>query len=112
MKKRKHVEIKIPIERAFVLKGQKLEILSRAEFEAITKANYYHPESRLILQLFLQVHYAWQISKLMQGKASTVKTIDWSRFESACSKLLLSSFGDLLSGVQVSPWTKQVRKKA
>jgi hypothetical protein len=42
---------------SLILKDLSLALLTPDQFQAITAANYHHPESRLILQLFLHANY-------------------------------------------------------
>lgn len=84
-----------------LLKDLPLQILSPEQYEAITKANYYHPESRLILQLFLQTDYLWQIARKVQDKPSTIDTINWAGIEKSTAKLLNETLDKLLAGVQI-----------
>lgn len=99
------------LSRASILKDQELQLLMPDEFEAITKANYYHPESRIVLQLFLQANYFWHISRFMQGKKTSIKEVDWIRLEINISTLISKTLETLLTGVQVTPWEETTKKK-
>jgi hypothetical protein len=82
-----------------------MEILSPDEFEAITKANYFHPESQLILKLFLQVNYFWHITRQMQGKPTHLpKDVDWTIVEESAARLIAQTLNQLLTGVTISSW--------
>lgn len=74
------------------LDDQPLELLSKEEFEAITAANYEHPESRIILRLFLQVNYFWHISRIMQELPSAVTSVDWKRVEDNSAQTIRKTF--------------------
>ncbi len=84
-----------------ILKDLPLELLTPEQFEAVTKANYYHPESRLILQLFLKANYIWQLARKIQHKPSAIDTIDWSLIEKNTAKLINETLSKLLTGVNV-----------
>lgn len=86
---------------ALILKDLPLELLSPEQFEAVTKANYHHPESRLILQLFLKANYIWQLARKIQHKPSAIDTIDWSLIEKNTVKLINETLDKLLTGVDV-----------
>ena len=86
---------------ALILKELPLELLTPEQFEAVTKANYYHPESRLILQLFLKANYIWQLARKIQHKPSAIDTIDWSLIEKNTAKLINETLSKLLTGVNV-----------
>lgn len=81
-----------------------LALLTPAQFEAITKANYYHPESRLILMLFLQANYLWQLSRKLQNKPSAIDKVDWALIEKNTRALLRDTLDKLLVGVNSEPW--------
>jgi len=83
-----------------------MQLLSPEEFEAITKANYYHPESQLILKLFLHISHFWNITRQMQGKPTDLPkpVVEWERVEQSASKLIEETLKQLLSGVSVTPW--------
>lgn len=82
-----------------------MQLLSPEEFEAITKANYYHPESQLILRLFLHISHFWHITRQMQGKPTDLqKPVEWERVEQSAAKLIQETLKQLLSGVSVTPW--------
>lgn len=82
-----------------------MQLLSAEEFEAITQANYYHPESQLILRLFLHISHFWHITRQMQGKPSHLpKPVEWERVEQSAAKLVQETLNQLLSGVSVTPW--------
>ncbi len=100
------------LSRPAVLKDQELRLLAPDQFEAITKANYYHPESRIVLQLFLQANYFWQITRLMQGKKTSIKEVDWVRMEINTSALISKTLETLLTGVEVTPWEGATKKKS
>ena len=99
------------LSRTTILKDQELQLLMPDEFEAITKANYYHPESRIVLQLFLQANYFWHITRFMQGKKTSIKELDWVRLEINTSTLISKTLETLLTGVQVTPWEEATKKK-
>lgn len=86
---------------AQILKDLPVALLSPEQYEAITKANYYHPESRLILQLFLQTDYLWQLARKMQSKSSTIEFINWAVIEKNTAKAIHETLDKLLSGVRV-----------
>ena len=82
-----------------------LQLLSPEEFEAITKANYYHPESQLILRLFLHICHFWHIARQMQDKPTQLpKPVEWESVELSASKLIQETLNQLLPGVAVTPW--------
>ncbi len=87
--------------KSLILKDLPLELLTPEQFEAVTKANYYHPESRLILQLFLKANYIWQLARKIQHKPSAIDTIDWSLIEKNTAKLINETMSKLLTGVNV-----------
>jgi hypothetical protein len=82
-----------------------MKLLTDEEYEAITRANYEHPESRLILQLFLQVNYLWHLSRQMQNKSSSIPVVDWLTVEMTARKTIMATFTKLLLGVDISAWT-------
>ena len=87
-----------------VLKDLDMLLLTPEQSEAITKANYYHPDSRLVLQLFLHVNYSWHMARKIQNKPSTVDTIDWAALEKSAARLISDSLARLLVGVSREPW--------
>ena len=93
------------------VEDQPLELLSRAEFEAITAANYEHPESRVILRLFLHVNYSWHVSRHMQGLPSAVTEVDWKRVEENSAQAIRNTFQKLLPGVQTTAWDGRIPEK-
>jgi len=90
------------------LKDLSLQLLTPDQFEAVTKANYYHPDSRLVLQLFLYVNYIWQISRRLQNDPATVSSFDWMLIEKNTAKLISDSLSKLLSGIDTQPWNKDL----
>lgn len=90
------------------LKDLSLQLLTPDQFEAVTKANYYHPDSKLVLHLFLYVNYIWQISRKLQNDPSSVNAIDWPLVEKNTAKLISDSLSRLLSGIDTKPWTKDL----
>ncbi|MGI0133967.1 MAG: hypothetical protein ACREBW_03300 [Candidatus Micrarchaeaceae archaeon] len=99
---------------ALILKDLPLDLLTPEQFEAVTKANYYHPESRLILQLFLKANYIWQLARKIQDKPSSIDTIDWSLIEKNTARLINETLNKLLTGVTVQVPTapvEQIKKK-
>lgn len=86
---------------ALILKGLPLELLTPEQYEAITKANYHHPESRLILQLFLSTNYTWQLARKILQKPSAIDTVDWFSIEKSSAKLINETLQKLLKGVVV-----------
>lgn len=91
--------------------GQPLDLLAPQEFEAITAANYEHPESRIILRLFLQVNYIWHVSRHMQGLPSTVSAVDWKRLEENSAQAIRNTFQKLLPGVETTAWDGRIPEK-
>jgi hypothetical protein len=87
-----------------ILKDLSLQLLTADQFEAITKANYYHPDSRLVLQLFLHVNYSWHLARNIQNKPSSLGSIDWVLYEKNAEKLIAESLSKLLSGISPEPW--------
>ena len=87
-----------------ILKGLSQQLLTQEQFEAITKANYYHPESRLVLQLFLHANYSWHLARKIQNKPSSLDSIDWALLEKNAEKLIIESLSKLLSGISREPW--------
>lgn len=90
-----------------VLDDLDLSQLSPDQYEAITKANYYHPETRLILMLFLQVDHLWQLARKMQNKSSSVKEINWTLVEKNSGSLIRDTLAKLLTGVTPQAWTTE-----
>jgi hypothetical protein len=84
--------------------GVPLDLLSPEEYEAITRANYEHPESKLVLQLFIQVNYLWHLSRHMQSKPSSIPVVDWLMVEMNARKAIMATLGKLLIGVCLDPW--------
>ena len=93
------------------VEDQPLELLAPGEYEAITAANYEHPESRIILRLFLHANYFWQISRYMQGLPSSVTSVDWARMEANSGQLIRNTFEKLLPGVQTTAWDGRIPEK-
>lgn len=89
---------------ALILKELPLQLLTPEQYEAITRANYYHPESRLILQLFLQANYTWQLARKLQNKPTSIDSIDWALVETNTAKLINESLVKLLPGIDNQPW--------
>jgi hypothetical protein len=93
------------------VEDQPLELLAPQEFEAITAANYEHPEARIILRLFLQVNYIWHVSPHMQGLPSAVTAVDWKRVEENSAQAIRNTFQKLLPGVQTTAWNGRIPDK-
>jgi hypothetical protein len=93
------------------VEDQPLELLSKEEFEAITAANYEHPESRIILRLFLNVNYFWHVSRHMQGLPSPVNSVDWKLLEQNSAQTIRNTFQKLLPGVQTTAWDGRLPEK-
>jgi len=89
---------------SLILKDLSLALLTPDQFQAITTANYHHPESRLILQLFLHANYGWHLARKIQNKPSSIDSIDWASYEKNTAKLLTDSLSKLLPGVSIEPW--------
>lgn len=87
-----------------VLEDLDLALLTPEQFEAMTKANYHHPESRLILLLFLQANYLWQLARKLQNKSSAIDKIDWALIEKNTAAMLRDTLSKLLTGVKPEPW--------
>jgi len=87
-----------------ILKDLSLALLTPDQFQAITTANYHHPESRLILQLFLHANYGWHLARKIQNKPSSIDSIDWALYEKNTAKLVTDSLSKLLPGVSSEPW--------
>lgn len=102
--KKTTVPTKSKTSNALILKDLSLQLLSPEQFEAITRANYYHPESRLVLQLFLHVNWSWQIARKLQNKPSSVESMDWALIEKNTASLINNSLSKLLPGVDRQPW--------
>ncbi len=86
--------------------------LSPEQYEQITRNNYYHPESKLILQLFLQVNYTCQLARKIQQKPSLIDTIDWALIERNTAKVISETKSKLLVGVTVqAPATPEASVK-
>src|ERR1035437_9606621 len=94
-----------------LLDDQPLELLSPQEYEAITAANYHHPESRIILRLFMHVNYFWHISRHMQGLPSSVTAVDWQKIEQTSGQLIRNTFQKLMPGVKTSEWDESIPEK-
>lgn len=86
-----------------VLKDLSLGLLTPAQFEAITKANYYTPDARLVLQLFLHTNYLWQLSRKIQNqnKPAAIETINWPLIEKNSAHAINESLNKLLAGVNL-----------
>lgn len=93
------------------LEDQPLDLLSPQEFQAITAANYDHPESRIILRLFLHVNYFWHVSRHMQGPRSGISSIDWNCIEENAAQTIRDTFEKLLPGVETSAWDGKIPEK-
>ena len=93
------------------LEEQPLDLLSPQEFEAIAAANYEHPESRIILRLFLQVNYFWHVSRHLQGLPSAVTAVDWKRTEENSAQAIRNTFQKVLPGVQTTAWDGRIPDK-
>lgn len=93
------------------IEEQPLDLLSPEEFNAITAANYEHPESRIILRLFMHVNYFWHVSRHMQGLPSAVNKVDWAAMESNAAQTIRNSFSKLLPGVQTTAWDGRIPEK-
>lgn len=93
------------------LEDQQLELLAPQEFEAITAANYGHPESRIILRMFLHVNYFWHISRHMQGLPSSVSAVDWKKVEDNSAQAIRNTFHMLIPGVRTSAWDGQIPER-
>jgi len=89
---------------SLILKDLSLALLTPDQCDAITKANYHHPESRLILQFFLHANYAWHLARKIQNKPSSIDSIDWALYEKNTAKLITESLSKLLPGVSTEPW--------
>ena len=87
-----------------VLKDLSFQLLTPEQFEAIAKANYPHPESRLVMLLFLHANYSWQLARKIQNKPSNIHSIDWVLYEKDAKKLITEILSKLLSGVSKEPW--------
>jgi hypothetical protein len=90
-----------------LLRDANWQLLAPDEFEAITRANYEHPESRLILELFLQVNYLWHLSKYMQNRSAFIKSVDWVEVQLAAQSTIHKTLAQLLKGVDTAPWKKE-----
>lgn len=88
-----------------VLTDLSMQLLTPDQFEAVTRANYYHPDSRLVLHLFLYVNYIWQISRRLQNNPSVVNSFDWALVEKNTARLISDSLSRLLSGIDRQAWT-------
>ena len=93
---------------ALILKDLPLEIVTPEQYESITRANYYHPESRLILELFLQTNYLWQLARKIQHKPESIASINWSSIERSTGKLISQSLSKLLTGIDNKPWNQDL----
>lgn len=95
-----------------VQKHLPIQLLSPEEFEAVTRATYYHPESQLILKLFLHVSHFWHTARYMQEKpVPCPKPINWEREEEIAARLIQDTLQQLLAGVSVTPWQAAIAKK-
>jgi len=77
-------------------------------FTSITRANHHHPESFLVLQLFLHANYAWHLARKIQNKPSSIDSIDWALYEKNTAKLLNQSLSKLLAGISTEPWKPDI----
>jgi hypothetical protein len=94
---------------SLILKDLSLELLTADQFQAITEANYHHPESRLVLQLFLHASYGWHLARKIQNKPSSIDSIDWALYEKNTAKLITESLSKLLPGISTEPWKPDIR---
>ncbi|MBX9719946.1 MAG: hypothetical protein K2X81_01000 [Candidatus Obscuribacterales bacterium] len=102
--KKTPTESKSKTSNALILKNLPLELLTPEQFEAVTKANYHHPESRLILLLFLQTNYLRQLACKIQNKPESISSINWSSIERSTAKIINESLEKLLNGIDNKPW--------
>ena len=96
--------VKTEAENAVIFKGLDLEILTPEQSEAVTRANYYHPESRLVLELFLETNYLWQLARRIQHKPDSIASINWPVIERSTARIINQSLSKLLAGVNREPW--------
>lgn len=107
---------KAPVAKATKIKVRKdveeqLELLTPQEYEAITSANYGHPESRVVLRMFLQINYFWHLSRHMQGLPSSVSAVDWKKVEENSAQTIRNTFHMLLPEVPTNPWDGQIPER-
>lgn len=88
-----------------VLKDLSEQLLTPEQFEAVTKVNYHHPDSRVVLHLFLHANYVWQIARKLQNDPALVDSFDWATIEKNSGKLVNETLAKLLTGIDPSSWT-------
>ena len=90
-----------------------LELLTPEQFEAVTAANYHHPESRIILYLFLHTNHLWQLARKIQNNPAALAETNWASIEKNTAKCINETLEKLLTGVVVgkpAPAPKRRRK--
>jgi len=95
----------MPVPDLKVLKDLSEQLLTPEQFEAVTKVNYHHPDSRVVLHLFLHANYVWQIARKLQKDPALVETFDWPTIEKNSGKLVNDTLGKLLTGIDPTSWT-------
>jgi hypothetical protein len=85
-----------------ILKDLPLELLTPEQFEAVTRANYHHAESRLILYLFLHTNHLWQLARKIQNNPAMLETINWASIEKNTARCINETLDKLLTGVVVA----------
>ena len=88
-----------------VLKDLSEQLLTPEQFEAVTKVNYHHPDSRVVLHLFLHANYVWQIARKLQNDPALVDSFDWATIEKNSCKLVNDTLAKLLTGIDPTSWT-------
>lgn len=81
-------------------------ILTPEQYEALTKANYTHPKSRMVLRLFLHLSFFWHVCRYMQGKSDVIAGISWSEMERHARQLIDKVLADLLQGIDQDDWNQ------
>lgn len=87
------------------------QLVTPAEYEAITSANIQGTLPRLVLRLFLHVNYLWHISRMQQGKTE-MPPINWENVEAMTKATIEASLANLLSGIDPSSWTDDEDNKS
>lgn len=96
--------VKTGADNAVLLRELPLELLTPEQNEAVTAANYHHPESRLVLELFLQTTYLWQLARRIQHNPESIASINWPAIERSTARIINQSLSKLLAGVNREPW--------
>ena len=84
---------------------ERAELLTIAEFEAVTKTNMTDLTTKLVLRMFLQINYIWHLSRHMQGKNSGgLYEVDWAALECRSKRMIDAALPTMLKGIDPTPW--------